>query len=364
MAVELLSISPETPQREAIERAARVLRGGGVIAVPTETVYGLAACLEHEGGMERLRALKKRGREEPFGVQVEDAARACELLTAVPIRARPLMKHYWPGPLTLVFGEARVSAGGPGLGIRVPAHPVAQALLRACGTALAVPSANPKGAAPAVDAAQVLRYFPEGLDLVLDAGPAFIKEPSTIVACGRGSWRLLREGLISRDMIERLIAGKTYLFVCEGNTCRSPMAAAFAAAMAAAHLGLETEELEQLGFRFRSAGTHAGSGRRASIPAVSVAREFGLSLAKHRTRAVTRALFKEADIVLCMSRAELRYIADQYPEAEDKARLLAAPDEIDDPAGGDREAYREAAEAIKAALERIWNPVRAGRGEA
>ncbi|HAK95591.1 MAG TPA: threonylcarbamoyl-AMP synthase [Planctomycetes bacterium] len=361
MATEVLSVSPGSPAQEAIARAARALRDGGIVAVPTETVYGIAACLEHEGGMRRLRALKTRPREEPFAVQVEDAAGACRLLGAVPVRARPLMKHFWPGPLTIVFPEARVSAGGAGLGIRVPAHPVARALLHACGTALAVPSANPRGAEPAVDAAQVLRYFPAGIDIVLDGGPASIKEPSTVVECAGGGWRLLREGLISRDMIERLISGKAYLFVCEGNTCRSPMAVALATALATAHLGVSAEELAQLGFRFLSAGTHAGSGRQASIPACGVARELGLSLAEHRTHTVTRALIKEADIVLCMSRAELRYVADQYPEAEDKARLLAAPDEIDDPAGGNREAYRETAAAIRAALEKIWKPARGTR---
>ncbi len=351
----MITVSAKNPEQDAIARAAQILRGGGIVAFPTETVYGLAACLESEAGMRRLRELKARPASEPFPVQVADVRAALALLGEVPLRARPLMKHFWPGPLTIVFPDAHVSAGGKGLGIRVPAHPVARAVLQACGAALAVPSANARSDPPAVDAAGVAAYFPEGVDLVLDGGPAQIKEASTVVSIAADAWEILREGLISRDMIERLIGKKTYLFVCAGNTCRSPMAVALATALASEHLGVAPEQLAAVGARFMSAGTHAGSGRKASIQASAAMREQGLTLEAHRTRALSRALLREADVVLCMTREELRYVVDQYPETEGKARLLAGFEEIDDPAGGALEDYRAAAAAIKTALAKLWS---------
>jgi protein-tyrosine-phosphatase len=196
---------------------------------------------------------------------------------------------------------------------------------------------------------------------VLDGGPAQIKEASTVVSVTVDAWRILREGLISRDMIERLIAGKTYLFVCEGNTCRSPMAVVLATALASEHLGVAPGQLAAVDVRFISAGTHAGAGRKASVQASKVMKEQGLSLEGHRTHGLSRALLQEADVVLCMTREELRYVLNQYPDMEEKTRLLAKPDEIDDPAGGTLEDYREAAAAIKAALAKIWKPTRAAR---
>jgi len=215
-----------------------------------------------------------------------------------------------------------------------------------------VPSANPRGAPPATLAVEVANYFPHEIDLVLDAGPTAIREASTVVRVNERGFEVLREGLISRSMLDKLIAPRTYLFVCTGNTCRSPLARVLGERLFAEHLGLEAAELELLGFRFLSAGTAARPGGRASALAQRTAAEVGLSLDGHRTKRLSERLLGEADVVICLEERHLDAVADLLPEALAKTRLIG-PDEIPDPAGGDEPEYRRARESIARALKEL-----------
>ena len=353
MACEVVHVSGATPEPDVIARAVAVLAQGGIVALPTETVYGLAARVDLPSAMDRLRTLKNRPDGEPFPVQVPDMQAARELVGEFPHAALPLMVHFWPGPLTIVFPDARLNAGGKGLGLRVPAHPVPLAVLRGAGGALAVPSANPRGAPPPVEAGAVAAYFPEDVDLVLDAGPTQIKESSTVVRLMDKGWELLREGLISAEMIGRLIDPRMVLFVCMGNTCRSPMAAALAARVLEDHLGISPQAL---GIRVLSAGTDSRSGARASRLAREAAGELGLALEGHRARRLTSAIIRGAALVLCMSRREVARVLELAPDARQKTVLLDAPEEIPDPMGEGIDAYRRALEAIRRALDERWKP--------
>ncbi len=353
VSTRVLTVSSTAPDPGAVEEAARVLREGGIVCLPTETVYGLAARLDDAGAMHRLRQLKGRSHEEPFPVQIAEKAAVSELVTQLPLNAKPLIKHYWPGPLTIVFPSASVNAGGRGIGVRVPAHIVSQAVLRELGGPAAVPSCNPRGAPPAVAGADVLRYFADRVDLVLDCGPTPIQEASAVVRVGEGGWELLREGLISREMISRLIDGRTYLFVCTGNTCRSPMAYVLAEELFAAHAGLIPSEVGHLGFRFLSAGTDTASGRPASRNARIVMAEVGLSLGHHRTRRLSATLLHQADVIVCMDAENRACVGSLAPDVDAEVRLLS-PDEIEDPAGGSVEEYRQTRDAIREALKALW----------
>jgi len=352
MAPEVRSVNPRSPEPSVIRYAAEVLRKGGLVALPTETVYGIACLASSREALSRLRALKERPPEEPFPLQVATVEEAVRLVGRVPVRAKPLIKKFWPGPLTIVFPEAELNLGGKGLGIRVPAHPVAAGVLKEVAQPIACPSCNPRSEPPAVSAEEVLKYFPAELDLVLDGGTSAIRQASTVVRVEDRTYEILREGLLSREMVAKLLDGKTYLFVCTGNTCRSPMAQVIAEGLFRRALGVTRKELRALGFRFLSAGTFAAQGLPASANARKVVAELGFELKNHRSRPLTPELIRGADYVLCMEESHLRRVLELAPEAAGKAKLLAGYD-VPDPIGGDEGVYRTVRDTIKEAVEKL-----------
>ena len=187
------------PSAGALERAAETLRGGGLVAFPTESFYGLGAHALDPRAVARVFAVKGRPESKPLLVLVDSAAMAEALAAEIPPGARELMARHWPGPLTLVLRAAAgvpesLTAGTGALGVRMPGHPVALALVRAARFAVTAPSANPSGAAPPTTAEAVLRYFDGALDLVVDGGPTAGGGGSTIADCTVWPPRLLRAG--------------------------------------------------------------------------------------------------------------------------------------------------------------------------
>lgn len=204
----------------AIAQAAEVLRAGGLVGLPTETVYGLAADAENAAAVAAVFAAKGRPSDHPLIVHVHEVAGIERFASEVPAFARALVDAFWPGPLTLILprreGVAAAAAGGQtSVGLRCPSHPVAQALLQACDAigvhGLAAPSANRFGRVSPTTAAHVESEFDElpqgGRLLVLDGGACEVGIESTIVDCTRGAPVLLRPGLISREQIEA-VAGQ------------------------------------------------------------------------------------------------------------------------------------------------------------
>ena len=195
-----------------IDQAARLLTRGEVVAVPTETVYGLAANAADAGAVARIYAAKGRPDFNPLIVHVPDIA-AAERLVKLSDGARRLAVAFWPGPLTLVLPKREdapvapaVTAGLPTLAVRCPAHPAMQALLKASGLVLAAPSANRSGRISPSEADHVAADLGTRIPLILDGGPARRGIESTIVAIdGDGGWRLLRPGPIAPNAIAALI---------------------------------------------------------------------------------------------------------------------------------------------------------------
>jgi L-threonylcarbamoyladenylate synthase len=194
-----LTIDPSQFDPSALEEAIRVLRGGGVVAYPTDTLYGLAADPRSSAAVARVFALKGRAETSPLTLIAADAeqASAAAFFTA---RAAALAHEMWPGPLTIVTaarsGLAREAlAGGATVGVRVPRHEIARALARAFGFCITATSANRSGEPPTADPDAVLRALPN-LDLLIDGGPAPGGPPSTIVDAASDTLRLIREGAV------------------------------------------------------------------------------------------------------------------------------------------------------------------------
>jgi L-threonylcarbamoyladenylate synthase len=191
-----------------IDRAGALLRGGGVVAYPTETFYGLGALARDAAALERLANAKGRPEGKPLPIVAADAAMAAEVAVIEGL-ARLLAERFWPGPLTLVVparpGLGAPITGGTGtVGIRVPGSEVARALCRAAGGPIVSTSANPAGAPPPASAGALDPGLVARLDGVLDAGPTPGGAPSTVVAVDGDRLTLLRAGAVPFAEVERV----------------------------------------------------------------------------------------------------------------------------------------------------------------
>lgn len=210
MPTTAIAIDLAAPDPAAIGRAADVLRRGGLVAFPTETVYGLGANALDVAAVARIFAAKGRPATNPLIVHVADAAAVRDVVADWPDIAARLAERFWPGPLTLVLPKRptvpdAVTAGGPTVAVRVPAHPVAQALLRSAGVPVAAPSANRSTELSPTTAAHVLRSLDGRIDLILDAGPTPGGIESTVVDVTTSPPRLLRPGLVTPMELEAVV---------------------------------------------------------------------------------------------------------------------------------------------------------------
>jgi L-threonylcarbamoyladenylate synthase len=198
---QTVAIDPVAPERQALSEAAAVLRGGGLVAFPTETFYGLGASALHPAAVRRIVEVKGRPEGKPLLILVDSIAMVESVALEVPARGRALMARHWPGALTLVL-RARpevpdgVTAGSGTVGVRLSAHPIARALVGALGKPVTAPSANPSGLAAPTTAAEVLAHFRGRIELVLDGGATAGGEPSTVLDVTVDPPRLIRAGAV------------------------------------------------------------------------------------------------------------------------------------------------------------------------
>ncbi len=201
MRTRVLRVDPAAPSFASLREAAAVLAGGGLVAFPTETFYGLGANAREPEAVRRVFEVKGRPEAKPVLVLVDSIEMAESLVEGIPSQARALMERHWPGPLTLVLRArpsvpAEVTAGTGTVGIRMPAHPVALALVRAAARPVTAPSANPSGEAPPTTAAGVLRAFEGKIEMVLDGGKTAGGPPSTVADATVDPPRILRAGAV------------------------------------------------------------------------------------------------------------------------------------------------------------------------
>lgn len=331
-----------------VEEVAGALRAGALVLIPTETVYGVACRAGREDALRRLRALKGERGEAPFARLVPSAGAAVAEGARMPRAARRLAARYWPGPLTLVLED---SAGGT-TGYRVPGNAFARDVVAAAGCPIVATSANRSGEPPATSFEDALAALGADVDLAVDGGPSSLRAPSTVVrVVGDGVPEVLREGFLDRDNVERALT-RRIVFVCTGNTCRSPMAAALLRRRLADALGVPLEELERLGFLVESAGVSASYGAPAAEPARELMRRRGLDLSSHRSRPLDDELVAEAELIVTLTPGHSAAVLGAWPEAEEKTIVLD-PRGVPDPIGGSLAQYEACAEHIDARLEEL-----------
>jgi len=210
-----LKMDPQVPEIHKIRLAARIIQRGGVVAFPTETVYGLGANVFNERAVRKIFRAKGRPPDKPLIVHIARFREIWDLVSYLPPKATLLMKRFWPGPLTLVLPRSHlvpdmVTAGQDTVGIRMPSHPVAQALIKVAQVPLAAPSANISGRPSPTTGKHVLKDLAGRIDAVIDAGPAPLGLESTVIDLTSPVPTVLRLGAISPEELE-MVLGKVEL---------------------------------------------------------------------------------------------------------------------------------------------------------
>ena len=200
---QVFGIAGDSPDPAMLQQAARILRNGGLVAFPTETVYGLGADATNPRAIERLNQVKGRPPEKPYSLHLHSEKQVRPFVKAIPPLAAKLMERFWPGPLTIVMP----GKDGHTVGFRFPDHPVAHAFLALCDVVVAAPSANRSGSPPPTDAQEVLAALDGNVECVLDGGPTRLGRESTVVEILGGKVEIRREGAIEREAILAAVQG-------------------------------------------------------------------------------------------------------------------------------------------------------------
>ncbi len=199
----IFGVVGDAPDPTALSEAAKILRSGGLVAFPTETVYGIGADAGNPKAIERLNQVKGRPPEKPYSLHLYAPEQMRAFVTSVPPLAAKLIERFWPGPLTIVIPA---KSGGT-IGFRLPDHPIARAFLKACEVPVVAPSANRSGSPPPTDAKEVLAALDGSLDCLLDGGPTRLGRESTVVEVVGGRVEIRREGAISTETILSIAKG-------------------------------------------------------------------------------------------------------------------------------------------------------------
>jgi protein-tyrosine-phosphatase/tRNA A37 threonylcarbamoyladenosine synthetase subunit TsaC/SUA5/YrdC len=349
---------PRDDSAEVLARVAEHLRQGQLVVVPTDTVYTLLAHglrPEAVGNLHRL--LNQQG---TLTVALASSAEVHDWLPYLDGLGLRLARNCWPGPLTLLSGAgaavglaSRLPAEvrqllfqGEYLPVRTPGHPAIGQIMR-CLAGPVVMVELPGLTGPQ-EAQEILG---DQAALILNDGPTYFGGPATVVKVHGPRWELVHAGVLSPQALADLAVCRI-LFVCTGNTCRSPLAMSLCSRLLAQKLNCPISELSQRGFQVHSAGLAAIMGGEASPEAVEIARELGADLQEHRSQPLSPEMLARADYLFTMTASHLRLLQSLNLDIGPVPQMLSPQGEdVVDPIGGDTEVYRQCAQQILEYLE-------------
>jgi len=349
--LETRILKPENEETvtQAVGEAVLALKRGDVISFPTETVYALAGAARSPDMEDRLFELKQRPKHKPFSFMVCSSGMIEDLVGSVSTLGKRVISRCLPGPLTIVFGT-----DDGGIGVRMPSEDMALRIIDGVGGPLLSTSANISGEPAAASGKEVIRQLGGRIALIIDGGETLYKEASTVVEIRGSKWKILRQGVLGESAFRRC-ANKIVLFVCTGNTCRSPLAEALCKKLLAERVGVSPEKLEENGYTIISAAISGADAMPASGNAVMVGREFGVDLENHLSQRLTKEIVDNVDKIYVTEKSQIRHLKELSDKSDEKIEpLVPGGEDIVDPAGGTLDDYRICVSKIEMALkERI-----------
>ena len=342
-------IDPKDIDHSLVKQAVEVIRKGGIVALPTETVYGLGVCAGKKNAVDKLYELKKRPKNKPLSFALGSINKAIrDYFDTLPPFGYRFIEKFWPGPLTIIY----YNSSDEKIGVRIPSHIITNEILNQLDDAVYFPSANISGQKESMSALEVENVFGSQLDLIVDSGKCAYSQASTIVDLTSKPFKVLRQGVVLEQDIVKTFIRKRILFVCTGNSCRSPMAQLLLDKYLRKIRPYFDDRYEVI-----SRGISAPEGLKASASVVSILKEEeGLDASEFYAQKLDKFTILSSDLIFCMEDVQSKYILELEPKAEGRVFNLkkflpsGSEKDIPDPVGRNLAVYREVYLLIKEAI--------------